>query len=215
MTPDSGPSTTGGRFGGHVVLITGSSSGIGAATARQFAARGATVVVNSSSSVAAGRALAAELPHATYVQADIADEAACIGMIDEVIATHGRLDVLVNNAGTREVRNAISLSTGFRTFQVAIAATSSFFTNAPSSLRSRFSRRIFKEKGSVATVFPASDANASSRYTTYDWPSSDRDARDAKLFEVVMAVYARARGETDSGRGDGRSHYRALRATIG
>jgi ketoreductase RED2 len=99
----SGPSSTGGRFHGHVVLVTGSSSGIGAATAHQFAAAGATVVVNSSTSVDAGRALVAELPDATYIQADVSEQADCTRMIDEIIATHGRLDVLVNNAGTTAV----------------------------------------------------------------------------------------------------------------
>ncbi|HEY5110238.1 MAG TPA: SDR family oxidoreductase [Acidimicrobiales bacterium] len=103
MTPASGSPSPDARFGGHVVLVTGSSSGIGAATAHQFAAAGATVVVNSATSVDAGQALAAELPHATYVQADVSDEAACGRMIDEVIAAHGRLDVLVNNAGTTAV----------------------------------------------------------------------------------------------------------------
>ena len=58
----------------RVVLVTGSSSGIGAATARRFAAAGATVVVNSARSVEAGEALAAELPGASYVRADVADE---------------------------------------------------------------------------------------------------------------------------------------------
>jgi ketoreductase RED2 len=91
------------RFAGQVVLVTGSSSGIGAATAHLFAASGATVVVNSVNSVDAGRALAAELPDASYVQADVADEADASRLIAEVVAAHGRLDVLVNNAGTTEV----------------------------------------------------------------------------------------------------------------
>ncbi len=90
-------------FGGQTVLITGSSSGIGAATARLFADLGATVVINSSTSVEAGRALAADLPDASYVQADVSDQHQAQRLIDEVVDRHGRLDVLVNNAGTTEV----------------------------------------------------------------------------------------------------------------
>ena len=101
-TPGTRP-TTDDRFDGQVVLVTGSSSGIGAETARRFAASGATVVVNSSTSVDAGRALAAELTGATYVQADVADEADASRLVDEVVAAHGRLDALVNNAGTTAV----------------------------------------------------------------------------------------------------------------
>ena len=88
---------------GKVALVTGSSSGIGEAVARTLAAEGASVVVNSAPSVEAGERVAAELPDATYVQADVADEGAARGLVDAAVATYGRLDVLVNNAGTTVV----------------------------------------------------------------------------------------------------------------
>jgi NAD(P)-dependent dehydrogenase (short-subunit alcohol dehydrogenase family) len=85
-----------------VALVTGSSSGIGAQTARRLAAEGYTVVVTSRASVEAGQAVAAEVG-GTYVQADLADPLAATGLVEQVLSAHGRLDVLVNNAGTTQV----------------------------------------------------------------------------------------------------------------
>ncbi|MFD7324490.1 SDR family NAD(P)-dependent oxidoreductase [Streptomyces sp. NPDC059875] len=84
----------------RVALVTGSSSGIGAAVARRLADAGIRVVVNSARSVEAGKALAAELPDAVYVQADVSDEAQAAGLVASAVEAYGRLDILVNCAGT-------------------------------------------------------------------------------------------------------------------
>ncbi len=89
-------------FDGKVVLVTGSSMGIGEETARAFAARGARVVINSARSVEEGRAVAASI-QGHYIQANIADPDAPRVLIDGTLAHYGRLDVLVNNAGTTKV----------------------------------------------------------------------------------------------------------------
>jgi ketoreductase RED2 len=88
------------ELAGRVAIVTGSSSGIGEACARRFAALGATVVVNSSSSVEAGTAVAASLGgQSVYLQADISDAGQSRNLIEETVARFGRLDILVNNAG--------------------------------------------------------------------------------------------------------------------
>ncbi|MGW2559675.1 SDR family NAD(P)-dependent oxidoreductase [Streptomyces sp. NPDC001514] len=66
--------------------VTGSSSGIGAAVARRLAASGVRVVVNSARSVEAGKALAAELPDAGHVQADVAEEGAAAALVEAAVA---------------------------------------------------------------------------------------------------------------------------------
>jgi ketoreductase RED2 len=89
-----------GDLDGRVAIVTGSSSGIGEATARRLADLGCRVVVNSASSVEAGEAVAESLPTETlYVQADITDQAQGKALIARTIERFGQLDILVNNAG--------------------------------------------------------------------------------------------------------------------
>jgi ketoreductase RED2 len=86
-----------------VVLVTGSTSGIGLATARRFAGRGDPVIFNSAHSVEAGEHLAEITPNSLYVQADISQATDCAALIAGVLERYGQLDVLVNNAGTTKL----------------------------------------------------------------------------------------------------------------
>jgi len=84
-----------------VALVTGSTSGIGADVARRLVAQGTRVVLNSVTSVDAGRSMVEELGDAAhYVQGDISVEADVARLVNETVAHFGRLDILVNNAGT-------------------------------------------------------------------------------------------------------------------
>jgi ketoreductase RED2 len=88
------------EFTGKVAIVTGSSSGIGEAIARRLGEAGATVVVNSASSVEAGTAVATSIGNgAVYVKGDISKKDDCERLINETMAKFGRLDILVNNAG--------------------------------------------------------------------------------------------------------------------
>ena len=85
--------------GAAVALVTGAGTGIGAACARRLAADGFRVAVHFRSSAAAANALAAELPDAFAVQADLAVPTEIEALVAKIAETAGRLDVLVNNAG--------------------------------------------------------------------------------------------------------------------
>jgi NAD(P)-dependent dehydrogenase (short-subunit alcohol dehydrogenase family) len=90
-----------GRLGGKVAFVTGAGTGIGAATARRFAAEGATVVLcarNATRLEAVAAEIAAARGRAFVHACDVGDFDALVRALEATAERHGRLDVLVNNA---------------------------------------------------------------------------------------------------------------------
>jgi 3-oxoacyl-[acyl-carrier protein] reductase len=87
----------------QIILITGASRGIGRATAIMAAQAGATVIVNYRSNQTEAEKVVHEITRAggeaLAIRADVAIQSEVDAMIAQVISTHGRIDVLVNNAG--------------------------------------------------------------------------------------------------------------------
>ena len=86
---------------GRVALVTGASRGIGRAIAKRLAGQGATVVAAARGDHAAGTVaeLAADGGRAEAVTLDVTDEAAVQRLPGDIVARHGRLDIVVSNAG--------------------------------------------------------------------------------------------------------------------
>ena len=87
---------------GRVAIITGGASGIGAATARKFAAEGATVAIIDRDADAVVR-IAAEVGGHAYAL-DVRDGSEVTEVVDSIAQTLGQIDILVNNAGTGDLR---------------------------------------------------------------------------------------------------------------
>ena len=89
-------------FAGQVVLITGATSGIGAGTARAFAANGASVMLNgrhADRGLAVRDAIRSSGGTAELSVGDVANSSYCDSLVDQTVQRYGRVDVLFNNAG--------------------------------------------------------------------------------------------------------------------
>lgn len=83
---------------GRVCIVTGGAQGIGEACVRRLARDGAKVVIADMDD-ARGRALADAVPQAAYIHCDVGNKSEVDAMVGQTMALHGRIDVLVNNAG--------------------------------------------------------------------------------------------------------------------
>jgi meso-butanediol dehydrogenase / (S,S)-butanediol dehydrogenase / diacetyl reductase len=98
------------RFAGKVALVTGGARGIGLAIARRLADEGASVGVLALHGKSAERAAAEIGERALPLAGDVRDEDAVARAVDDTVAAFGRLDVMVNNAGTIVVAPVLETS---------------------------------------------------------------------------------------------------------
>lgn len=119
------------RVEGKVVLVTGSSRNLGAATVLELARRGADVIVNGRSSREEAEEVVREAEsfgvRAIAILADVGDEAQVNRMIGEAIERMGRIDVLINNAGYRGTSSVHEMSTDEWRAAMAVNLDAPFF----------------------------------------------------------------------------------------
>ena len=88
------------KFKGKVVVITGGAQGIGKETAKQFLQEGARVVICDYDEFSRQQSLEElKSEHVTFLQVDVTDSSQIEEMVQTTIGKHGRIDVLINNAG--------------------------------------------------------------------------------------------------------------------
>lgn len=134
----------------HVTLITGASLGIGAAAAVEFARRGSQVAVHYNTSEDAARSVAAEIEaaggRAWLFQADVSQPDPCRRLVAEVLEKAGRIDVLVNNAGSLiDRRSVLEIEDDFWRRAIDLNMSSVLWVSQPAAAH-------MKERGSGAIV---------------------------------------------------------------
>lgn len=140
------------RLDGKVAIVTGGASGIGEAAARLFASSGATVVIVDIQDTL-GEAVATSAG-CLYMRCDVTDEAQVEATVAAVVAAHGRLDVMLSNAGVLLPTGSVmdmDLSALDRVMAVNFRGAAACVKHAARAMVSRGTRGAIVCTGSVAT----------------------------------------------------------------
>ncbi len=148
-------------YTGHVALVTGGTAGTGRGIAERFLQAGAAVVV-------CGRKVPESLPSAdgrtaTFVACDVRDAESVDKLVAEVLAQHGRLDVLVNNAGGAPFTDAATASPRFSEKIIALNLTSALHCSVAAN-------RVMQKQdggGSIVNIASVSGARPSPGTAAY------------------------------------------------
>jgi meso-butanediol dehydrogenase/(S,S)-butanediol dehydrogenase/diacetyl reductase len=114
------------RLNGKVALVTGASSGLGAAVAQLFADRGATVF-GVARDTARMSAVFESVPGGAFAATDITDPQACRSAVAQCVERFGRLDVLVNAAGFHQMRHTAEVSDDDWSYDLAANLSGPFY----------------------------------------------------------------------------------------
>ena len=145
------------------VLITGSSRGIGAASAKLFYENGYNVAINYNNSEKEAKELASLLPGSLLLKGDVSKEQDVISMVEETVAHFGRIDVLINNAGISKagLLQDTSLSDWKRLFSVNVTGTFLMSKYVSKHMISNHSGKIIN----ISSIWGISGASCESCYS--------------------------------------------------